>query len=301
MSADSGAGPGVVEGAEVIGGCTVRYRVRGEGVPVALTPGGRLGMEVVAATAEALARRGCRVLEWDRVNTGTSDVWIGPGTEHDRWSDDLAELLGRLAMAPAWIAGGSVGATVSLRTAIRHPEVARGVVVWSVPGGFLSSQRFGYGLHVPFIDAAYRGGMTEVATTEFFAERIAANPANADRLAGMDPVAFGAAMRLWNQSYDPVGKPVVDCSETELRAITAPTLVFSGNEDYHPPEAAAAVHDLVVGSVLVDCPWEANEWVGRIQGVRSGSIFDLYLGMVDAILEFVGAHEGRAASPTIAG
>ncbi len=186
---DSDAGPGVVEGAEIIGGCTIRYRVRGEGMPVALTPGGRLGMEVVASTAEALARSGCRVKEWDRVNTGTSDVWIGPGTEHDRWSDDLAELLGRLAMAPAWIAGGSVGATVSLRTAIRHPEVTRGVVVWSVPGGFLSSQRFGYGLHVPFIDAAYRGGMAEVATTDFFAERIAANPANGGRLAAMDPVA----------------------------------------------------------------------------------------------------------------
>jgi pimeloyl-ACP methyl ester carboxylesterase len=275
-------------GAEVINGCTIRYRARGEGPAVALTPGGRHGMDAVCATAEALAARGCRVLEWDRVNTGASDVWVGPGTEHDRWSDDLAELVRRLEMAPAWIAGGSVGATVSLRTAIRHPEVTRGVIVWSVPGGFYSSQRFGYSLHVPFIDAASRGGMAEVATTEFFAERVAANPANADRLAAMDPVAFAAAMRRWNESYNPIGAPVVDCTEAELRNLAVPTLVFSGNEDFHPPAAAAAVHELVAGSELLDGPWAGDEWTGRIQGVRPGSIFDLYLDLIDPIVKFIG-------------
>ena len=290
LSAGSASGSKVVKAVEVIDGCTIRYRVRGEGVPVALTPGGRLGMDVVASTAEALAAGGCRVLEWDRVNTGASDVWMGPGTEHDRWSDDLSALLQRLAMAPAWIAGGSVGATVSLRTVIRHPEVATGVIVWSVPGGFYSAQRFGYPLHAPFIDAAFRGGMTEVAATDFFAERVAANPANAERLAAMDPTAFAAAMRRWNESYNPIGAPVVDCSEAELQAIVAPTLVFSGNEDLHPPEAAAALHSLVSGSVFADCPWEGDEWTGRMQGVRPGSIFDLYLGLIDPILEFVRSH-----------
>src|SRR5262245_710221 len=206
----------------VIDGCTIRYDLSGEGAPLVLTPGGRAGLDDVRPLGDRLAERH-RVLQWDRRNAGASDVWIGDGYEQEVWADDLAELLRRTDMAPAYVTGGSAGARVSLLVAIRHPEVVKGLVLWSVSGGPYASQNLGYQYHTPFINEALRAGMEAVAATPFFAERIAANPANRERLLAMDPSRFVATMRRWNESfYWRPETPVIGASETELRAITVP-------------------------------------------------------------------------------
>ena len=43
--------------------------------------------------------------------------------------------------APAWLLGGSAGARVSYLTAVRHPDVVRGLVLWSVSGGGYGAKR----------------------------------------------------------------------------------------------------------------------------------------------------------------
>ena len=62
-------------------------------------------------------------------------------------------------------------------------------------GGGYSSQLLGYQYHTPYIEAAVRGGMTEVAETPHFSELIRANPGNAARLLDMDANIFIAVMK----------------------------------------------------------------------------------------------------------
>ena len=83
-----------------IDGVSIKYEEMGSGQPVALTPGGRSGMEAVRGLAERLASH-YRVIIYDRRNCGASDVAIGGDlSEQEIWADDLHELLsqaGRVA------------------------------------------------------------------------------------------------------------------------------------------------------------------------------------------------------------
>jgi 2-hydroxy-6-oxonona-2,4-dienedioate hydrolase len=271
----------------VIDGCTIHYQIRGEGAPVALTPGGRLGMDAIRSTSDLLATR-YRVFQWDRRNTGASDVWIGDPSEQLVWADDLAEMLRRLDMAPAYLAGGSAGSRVAYLTALRHPDVVKGLVLWSVSGGPYSSQFLGYQYHTPFITEAMKGGMEAVIGTPFFRERIDANPSNRGRLLALDPVEFVAVMHRWNRFfYYRDDTPVIGATRAELRSLRCPALVFEGNDDVHPPEAAEAVHRLVEGSEFVPSPWTTEDFVYRQVGRVAGSVVDLYPRLGPAIFDFI--------------
>lgn len=231
-----------------------------------------------------------RVLEWDRRNTGAADVWFGGSAEHVQWADDLVEILHRLDLAPAHLAGGSAGARVAYLVAIRNPEVVRSLVLWSISGGAYASQNLGYQYHAVYINEALRGGMSAVAETAFFAERIRENPANRDRLLAMDPDEFVAVMRSWNASFYPrVDSPVIGATVDELRSIGCPTLIFDGNDDFHPTEAARAMHGLVSQSELAELPWTGGEWMRRY--LNNESIWDLYPAMVPRIKEFLASVE----------
>jgi pimeloyl-ACP methyl ester carboxylesterase len=278
-------------------GCEIHYRLLGAGPVLALTPGGRMGGDAVAATAERLAERHL-VVSWDRRNTGASHVWFGSEPEQVVWADDLAALLRHLDLAPAYLAGASAGARVSYLTALRHPDVTAGLALWSVSGGPYGSQNLGYQYHTPFINEAVRAGMQGVADTEFFRERIAANPANRERLLSTPPEDFIAALRRWNESfYHRPDTPVIAATADELRTIHCPTLIFEGNDDIHPPEAARAMHELIGGSRLAPLPWVRDEWMHRYVGRIPGSVTDLYPRLVPTISEFVAGVEAVRSAP----
>jgi pimeloyl-ACP methyl ester carboxylesterase len=259
----------------------LHYEVFGEGPPIIITPGGRLGRDFVRPLGEKLGKH-FQVILWDRRNTGAADVYIdGRGSEQEIWSDDLAGLLKHLDVAPAWVAGGSAGCRVSLLAAIRHPEVVKGLVLWSASGGAYGSTFLGYTYHVPYVEAARRGGMAAVIETPFFAERIAANPSNRERLLAMKPERFIEVMKRWNEyfTYRP-DTPVVGATEEQLRAIEVPTLIFEGNDDIHPPEPAEAIHRLIGGSQFVRSPWSGEEW-------RAGPLPQLYTRLAPEIVQFI--------------
>lgn len=269
-------------------GCNLEYRLRGEGPLIALTPGGREAGEAVSALADALAEEAC-VLTWDRRNAGASDLFFGGElSEAEIWAEDLADLILHLGRGPAWLAGGSAGCRVSVLSALRRPEAARGLLLWSASGGQYACQFLGFSYHVPYIMAAQRRGMEAVAQTPFFAERIAANPSNRERLLAIDPDEFVAVMKRWNRSfyYDP------DCSlagvdDAALRTISIPTLLFAGNDDVHSPEVAQAMAELIPNVVFRPSPWSNDQWLDRFTGRSGGSVFDLYPLLAPAILDFV--------------
>jgi pimeloyl-ACP methyl ester carboxylesterase len=275
----------------VLDGCEIRYELMGQGPALVLTPGGRLGGAAVRRTAEMLAERHL-VLLWDRRNTGASSVWFGSEPEQLVWADDLAVLLRRLELAPAYLVGASAGSRLSYLTALRHPDVAAGLVLWSVSGGPYASQNLGYEYHVPFILEARRGGMEAVAATPFFRERIEANPDNRTRLLSTPPDQFIAALQGWNESFfHRPDTPVIAATRDELRTIHCPALVFEGNDDLHPPEAAVALQQLIAGSQLAPLPWSHDEWIDHLVGRVPGTVMDLYPRLVPAVLDFLAQAE----------
>lgn len=271
-------------------GCTLRYWLRGKGPLVALTPGGREAGEAVAALADLLAEK-ASVLTWDRRNAGGSDVWFGGDAEAEVWADDLSDLIGHLGTGPAWLAGGSAGCRTSVITALRHPEIARGLLLWSASGGQYSCQFLGFSYHVPYVMAAETGGMEAVARTPFFAERIAANPANSKRLLALDPVEFAAQMKLWNKAfyYNPDAS-LAGVFDDALAGIALPTLIVAGNDDVHPQSVSDVIGRLVPNATHIPSPWTSKDWLDKFTGRTDGSVFDLYPLLAPALLDFVGRH-----------
>ncbi|HLN15846.1 MAG TPA: alpha/beta hydrolase [Acidimicrobiales bacterium] len=279
---------------EVNGG-NIAYEILGDGPPIVLTPGGRFSMNVpgLRPLAEALAPR-MKVLLWDRPNTGASDVKFTGDTESNMHADDLAELLRRLEMAPAVIAGGSAGSRVSLLTAIRHPDVTDKVVAWWLSGGVFGTMTLAMTYNLPFIAAALVGGMEAVAALPQWEDTFAANPGNRDRVLGMDPDEFVRVMQSWLLAYVPEkGRPIPGVEEAQLAGVKAPCLVFrSGTEDqYHTMETSLAVQRLIPGSTLAEPPWGEDEWprLQKLTAAGQGFIFDCWPKLAPQVLEFTGA------------
>jgi pimeloyl-ACP methyl ester carboxylesterase len=271
-------------------GCNLEYRIRGEGALVVLTPGGREKGEAVAALAEALAEH-ARVVTWDRRNAGASDVYFGGASESEIWAQDLADLVMHLGRGPAWLAGGSAGCRTSVIAALRRPEIARGLILWSASGGQYASQFLGFSYHAPYIMAALGGGMTAVVAQPFWADRIAENPANRERMLAMDPAEFIAVMKRWMSAfYFRPGSDLTGATNDELRTIALPTLLFEGNDDIHPKAVSDIVARSIPNTTYRPSPWSDADFMGRFAGSIPGSVFDLYPQLAPEIVRFMAAN-----------
>jgi pimeloyl-ACP methyl ester carboxylesterase len=231
-----------------IRGHKISYEVLGDRGPwVALSPGGRRGMDGVASLAGLIAAAGYRVLIHDRRNTGSSDVVIEDGgeSEYEIWADDWYELLSQLDALPVVAGGSSSGCRTALLLAVRHPNAVRALLLWRVTGGTFAAQRLAENYYGQFIDVARRGGMTAVCETEFFRERIDANGANRERLLAMSAEHFIDVMTRWREYFlKGADLPVIGATESDLRSIVVPACVVPGNDHTHgrqTGETAAAL------------------------------------------------------------
>ncbi len=244
-------------------GVHINYEVLGESGPwVALSPGGRRAMEGVEGLARKIADRGYRVLIFDRRNCGASDVVIdGEDSEYEIWADDLHALLGQLGGLPAFVGGSSAGSRLAMLVALRHPDAVRGLLLWRVTGGEYAVNRLAGTYYTEFMDVAEHGGMAAVCATPFFAERIAENPSNRDRLMAMHPARFMEVMSHWRQAFwDSVDYPVIGATEEQLASITVPVCVVPGNDLTHPRRVGEnAARLLPNGELHVLLPDEVTE------------------------------------------
>jgi hypothetical protein len=65
---------------------------------------------------------------------------------------------------------------------VAQANINRAMLLWRVTGGPYAADRLAYNYYTQFIEAAEQGGMQAVCECEHFAERIAANPANRERI-----------------------------------------------------------------------------------------------------------------------
>lgn len=279
---------------EIHGGRVV-YEVLGPvgGEPLVLTPGGRFSKDEpgVRPLAQALADGGMRVLLWDRPNCGASDVQFYGRSESHLRADTLAELLTRLDMAPAVLAGGSGGARDSIITAMTHPEVASKLATWWIVGGAFSTYNLGAYYILPNINTARRQGMAGVVEMPTWQEQLRANPRNRDRFLSMDPEEFVKLMLRWLNAFIPKpGQTIPGVEDEEFENITVPTLIVRGGENDwdHPKRTSYEVHCLIKGSQLVEPPWPEDAWerstAAQAQG--TGHRFDPWVQAAPLLLDF---------------
>src|SRR5882672_9612447 len=198
------------------------YEVLGKNGPwIVISPGGRRGLTSDRALGVLLAEAGCRVLVYDRRNTGSSDIGFPGHSESHEQAEDLLALLKALGTGPAYVTGCSSGARLSLLMVLHHPEAVNALLLWRVTGGMYAAKRLAHNYYEQFIAAAEAGGIEAVGKTEHFGSLIEANPSNRAILHDMGAEGFLAAMRRWLSGFHMgSGHPVAGISPEEMRSIT---------------------------------------------------------------------------------
>ncbi|MFG1924511.1 alpha/beta fold hydrolase [Cryptosporangium sp. NPDC048952] len=281
-----------------INGGNVVHEILGEsGELIVLTPGGRFSKDIegLRPLAEALVDGGRRVLLWDRPNTGASDVQFFGATESHMRAATLKGLLTELGEGPCVLAGGSGGARDSMLTAMLYPELATKLVVWNIVGGVFGSFALGAFYALPSIQAVQAKGIEGLFDLPEWQERVAANPANADRLRALDRDEFLALMLRWLNAYvSKPGQTIPGVDDLDFTNIRVPTLIIRGGKDdwYHPKRTSLEVSCLIEGSVVIDPPWPEDAWERATEDRAAGRVdrynmFDTWVQAAPSILKFL--------------
>ena len=110
-----------------VNGVSLYYEINGDGPWLFQVPGAVSGHEGYAAVTPGMAEH-YRVIDYDPRGYGSSDK---PDQRYtfDVWADDMVGLLDALDVEAAHLHGGSMGSTLALYFAARHPERVRGLVL----------------------------------------------------------------------------------------------------------------------------------------------------------------------------
>jgi pimeloyl-ACP methyl ester carboxylesterase len=270
-----------------IHGCAVHYRVLGSGPDLVLSAGGRCPLEMVLPLAEGLAARH-RVIVWDRANLGASDLCFDGASDLDLWTDQLHGLLDLLDARPAWLVAASSGARLSIRMALRYPEEVRGVFLWLLSAGpvagTLAQMYYGEAAQL-----ALAQGMEAVARMPYWAERIAANTANRQRLLRADPRAFAATMLRWAARIREED-PLIGVTEADLREVKVRTrIVAPGDDTGHRRESMELAGALIPGAELVEPPGFREQWMEIRKHAYTGSGYESIPMLPALVAAFTGA------------
>lgn len=284
---------------EVNGGIVV-YEWVGpdDGEPVVLTPGGRFSKDYggVHELAEGLAAGGKRVLLWDRPNCGASDIQLFGQSESHMRSATLAAMIEKLDVGPVVALGGSGGARDMMVFTIEHPELVTKLGVWSIVGGTFSSISLAGVYAINELRTVRAEGIDGIINLRgragSWADLVAANPRNADRLREIGSEEFERVFERWFEAYIPkANEPIPGVSETLFAQIEVPTLIIRGGEkDYdHPKRTSYEMHALIKGSVLIDPPWPEDAWEqAALSTARGeGSLFDPWQLAAPVLLDFI--------------
>jgi pimeloyl-ACP methyl ester carboxylesterase len=282
---------------ELPGGRVV-YEILGRtGDLIVLTPGGRFGKDIpgLRPLARALVAGGHRVLLWDRPNCGKSDVAFHGVSESHMRAVTLHALLTELRLGPCILAGGSGGARDSMLTAILYPELVTRLVLWNIVGGVFGTFVLGYVYILPTVAAVRSLGMPGLLDVPEWAERVTDNPANRDRLLGLDRDEFLRVMLQWLNAYVvKPGQTIPGVDDGLFDRISLPTLIIRGGEHdiNHPKRTSLEVNCLIRGSTLIDPPWPEDAWEraseARARGrVKRYNMFDTWVQAAPAILDFL--------------
>lgn len=281
-----------------VNGVGIAYELLGkEGDPaVALTPGGRFTMDVpgLRELAEALVADGRRVLIYDRPNCGYSDACLLGESESEMQAEALSGLIRALDLGPTVIAGGSGGSRVSMLAAARDPEICSHLCLWWISGDPIGLMQLATYYCGEAGVLASVGGMEAVMPATSWAENFEKSPQAKDFIRAQNPDQFIEVMQRWAAAYVPSDiSPVPGMKPRDFARLTMPVLVFrSGKSDLsHTRATSEWVHRLVPHSLMLDPPWNDDEWNYRSGETMSGkaghTLFRSWPKLAPVILDFI--------------
>ena len=231
-------------------GVRTYYEIDGVGEPLLLLHGGLCAIETLTGLRKALAAQYQVYLPERRGHGRTPDV-DGP-YGYELFAEDTIAFIEALAFGPTHIVGFSDGATVGLLTALRRPDLVRGLV-------HIGQQVNPAGLRPEFLGMfnleAMPQGMLPPILRELYDAVSPDGPDHWDVVAG----------KVWQMITT---GPDIDIAQ--LRQLRAPTLVMLGEHDIvteaHAEAMAEAIPDsqlLVVHDATHGLPMEQPDYVAK--------------------------------------
>jgi pimeloyl-ACP methyl ester carboxylesterase len=281
-----------------VGGIGIAYELLGDAghPPVVLTPGGRFTMDVpgLREMAEAFVAAGHRVLIYDRPNCGHSDACLLGASESEMQAEALSGLIRKLDLGPTVIAGGSGGSRISMLAAARDPEICSHLALWWISGDPIGLMQLATYYCGEAGSLASVGGMEAVLKATSWAENLGKSEQSREFIRAQDPDKFIEVMQRWAAAYVPSDiSPVPGMTPRDFARLTMPVLVFrSGKSDLsHTRATSEWVHRLVPHSLMLDPPWNDDEWNMRsaqtFAGTDGVALFRSWPKLVPAILDFI--------------
>jgi pimeloyl-ACP methyl ester carboxylesterase len=269
-----------------------------DGEVVVLTPGGRFSKDYggVHELADALAAGGKRVLLWDRPNCGRSDIQVYGRSESHMRAETLGLLVQKLGIEQVIAAGGSGGARDSIIFTLMWPDLVRKLAVWHIVGGTYSTMSLAGVYVLNELRAVRAGGIESVmeltGPAGGWADLIAANPRNRDRLAAIGAEEFHRVMERWLDAFIPKpNEAIPGVPDWEFEQLKVPTLIIRGGEnDYdHPKRTSYEVHALIKGSRLIEPPWPEDAWerAAAASAAGGGTLFGPWVQAAPVLLDFI--------------
>ncbi len=260
VDAETAARAGLAEGLNghpfkrvQVNGTELAYLEQGTGQPVVFVHGGIVDLTVWQQQVPAAAER-YRAIAYSRryawPNEGIPDDVADEAAVH---AEDLAGLIRTLELGPAHLVGHSYGAGICMIAALRHPQLARTLVLMEpgiVPSLgmppkpqellklLLTRPRLGWALIRGWTEsiqpsiAPLKRGDTEQAL-RVFVDGISAEPGFYDRLPADVKRHMLANSKILRSFF--FGKGVPPFGEDNVRRITQPTLLITGERSpaYH--------------------------------------------------------------------
>jgi pimeloyl-ACP methyl ester carboxylesterase len=225
-----------------VNGLKMYYEIHGSGKPLVLLHGGGSTIESTFGRILPELAKTHQVIGVELQAHGhTPDIDRPLSFEQD--ADDVAALLKQLHIEKADFMGFSNGGTTALQIAIRHPKLARKLVLASVtykrdgmqPGFFEGFAHASLEMMPKPLQEAYLKANPDPKGLHTMFER---------------DVARMAAFK--------------DMSEEEIRAIESPALVINGDSDVVRPEHALSLFRLLPHAQLAILPSGHGDYLGEI-------------------------------------
>jgi pimeloyl-ACP methyl ester carboxylesterase len=245
-----------------ITGARLYYEVSGAGEPILLIPG--LGMDhTYYRLGVPLLSRSMQVFAVDPRGIGRSTKSPPPYTV-EAWADDFAVMIDRLGFGPIHVLGSSLGGSMALALAQRHPGKLKSLMV---VGGFSEIDRateLNFRLRLRLIQklgmsdevADYMGLWTltrKFINSDSGFATMRANQANIRANSAELYSAFVAALLKWGRCEP--GQEQEPKFTTLLGSIKLPTLVVTSDNDHLiPKELSELIAARIASAKLVVMP-----------------------------------------------
>jgi pimeloyl-ACP methyl ester carboxylesterase len=247
---------------EIDGATTLHYATSGAGEPILLIPGLGLDHNYYRFGIPLLSRH-LQVLAVDPRGIGRSTKSPPPYTV-EAWADDFAVMIDKLAFGPIHVLGSSLGGSMALALAQRHPGKLKSLIV---VGGFSELDRateLNFRLRLRLIEklgmsdevADYMGLWTltrKFINSDAGFATMRANQANIRANSAQSYSAFVEALLKWGRCQP--GQEREPKFTALLDSIKTPTLVVTSDNDHLiPKELSDLIAARIAGAKLIVMP-----------------------------------------------